>query len=247
MSASFTTEELIEVIMEGQLAEWARDKRITKNGFLESYYRGETPLHDAARHGHLDQAAAVLEKNGEHFTKDDFFKPSNDGLTPLFWAICEGHLDQAAAVLEKNGEHFTKENFLKADNTGWTLFNSASLKGHLDQAAAVLEKNGEHFTRDDFLKPRRNGTSPLHEAAEHGQLDQIFIAKNWVGRVGEMEELWQAVPDNNRSQIDYPAIRQRAMELTVQRVRPVQRLEHGTGSNVTTPDSELDQSKEGKR
>jgi Ankyrin repeats (3 copies)/Ankyrin repeats (many copies) len=244
-NASFTMEELVAVIRNGRLEEWAQDKRITRQDFLKTV--GEwTPLHLAALYGHLDQAAALLEKNEERFNKEDFLKPANDGWTLLHRAAVGGHLDQASTILEKNREHFTKADFLKQNANGQTLLSWAAAEGHLDQAAALLAKNAERFGKDDFLKPDNNGWTPLYWAAEKGHLDQIFIAENWMGRVGEMEELWQSVPGDKRDQIDYPAIRQRALELTIQRVRPVQRLEHGTGSNVAPPNNGFDRSKEGK-
>jgi hypothetical protein len=192
MTASFTTEELCWAIEGGRLAESAQDKKITRQDFFELDRNGRVPLHMAAVHGCLDQAAVILENNGEHFTKDDFLKPNSNGSTSL---------------------------------------HAAAVHGCLDQAAVILENNGEHFTKDDFLKPNSNGSTSLHAAAGGGHLDQIFIAEFFVGWVGEMEELWQAVPEVERSQVpNYPAIRQRAMELSVQRVRPVLELEHGTAA-----------------
>jgi hypothetical protein len=182
----------------------------------------------------------------KNLTRQDFLMPDKTGKTPLNAAALYGQLDQAVVVLEKNGERFTKEDFLKPNVEGWTPLHAAALNGYLDQAAVVLEKNGECFTKENFLKPDNTGRTPLHWAAETSHLDQIFIAKNWVGRVGEMEELWQAVPEDKKSQIDYPPIRQRALELSVLRVRPVQRLEQGTGSNVSPPDNGIDRSQEGK-
>jgi Ankyrin repeats (3 copies) len=188
MTASFTMEELIEVIKEGHLVRWAQGKKITRQDFLGSNTLVLTPLHWAADRGYLDQAADLLEKNGEHFTKDDFLKPDYDGRTPL---------------------------------------HEAARAGHLDQAVVILEKNKERFTKEDFLKPDNDGSTPLREAAQTGHLDQIFIAEHFTGRVREMEELWRAVPEASRNQFDYNAIRQRTMELTIQRVRPVLRVEHG--------------------
>jgi ankyrin repeat protein len=75
---------------------------------------GWTPLHWAARWGHIQTAQLLLEKGAKIETK------TNIGRTPLHLAATKGHPKMVELLLERGAEIDAK------DNDGWTPFFDAA-------------------------------------------------------------------------------------------------------------------------
>ena len=80
---------------------------------------GYTPLHYAARNGHIEITRLLLQNGAEVNAKN------NVGSTPLHWAAIAGHVDILHLLVENGAD-------LEAQaNNGWRALHSASLFGNL--------------------------------------------------------------------------------------------------------------------
>ena len=104
---------------------------------------GETPLHEAAEHGHLDVVKALLAKGAEVDAKN------KHGKTPLHLAAKDGNLDVVKELLAKGAEVDAK------DEDGRTPLDLAASEGHLDVVQASVIKLAEHAK-----KPKKSKEAP---------------------------------------------------------------------------------------
>jgi ankyrin len=116
-----------------------------------------TPLHLAAKRGHVEVACFLLEC-GANVTAWD-----KDGLTPLHLASREGQL-QVACILLKWGASVTArdQNFL-------TPLHLASREGQLQVTRILIDHNADVSAQDKYW------SSPLHLASRAGQLEVARI------------------------------------------------------------------------
>ncbi|KAL9059031.1 MAG: hypothetical protein Q9162_001419 [Coniocarpon cinnabarinum] len=93
---------------------------------------GETPLHTAARFGHLDSAKALVAES--KWERADIDIPENTfGWTPITTASVEGHLGVVEALAHVGA------NVHVSDVSGWTAAEHAALRGHLDVARFLMQ------------------------------------------------------------------------------------------------------------
>ena len=89
--------------------------------------QGETPLHTAARMGHVGCAKALLNiSKGKGLNLE--IAESSYGWTPLFCASVEGHLEMVRLLVAANADPFC------LDTSGWTAQEHAALRGHMSIA-----------------------------------------------------------------------------------------------------------------
>jgi len=93
----------------------------------------QTPMHYAARHGHLDQ----LPK--EVLTVENMLVDDIDNWTPLHKAAAFGHLDQVPVEILTNPQALFKKRRLEIDDlfTGATVLDTAVEYGNLQQLFGV--------------------------------------------------------------------------------------------------------------
>jgi len=115
---------------------------------------GQTPLHHAAEHGHVEPMRLLLEAGAEIDT------PSK---TPLHAAVESGHLE-AVRFLVQNG---AQKDVL--DDFGCTPLGLAVSSGHVDIARFLVEEGANK----DELFNKRHGTTALHLEAEDGNLTTV--------------------------------------------------------------------------
>jgi ankyrin repeat protein len=154
---------------------------------------GYTPLHYAAKHGHLEVADFLLTKKGADPNIGDCY-----GATPLHIAAANGHVAVVDLLLQKNA------NFNKTEQLyGYTPLHYAAERGHTEviqlllNNRAVFKATTSGFTplhvaaREPFVKVVKllldsgidvnivntsNGSTPLHVAAEkNGNLEVIKL------------------------------------------------------------------------
>ena len=87
---------------------------------------GSTPLHQAARRGHLQVAAALVA------AESVLNIPNTVGLTPLHEAVAGGHRAVVDLFLAHGAD------VAVADSKGWTAFDLATSKGDLSIRAVLL-------------------------------------------------------------------------------------------------------------
>ena len=113
-----------------------------------------TPLHDAAKKGHTEEAMTLIKKGA------DVNARTEKGNSPLHFAADAGHTETAMALIEKGAD-------VNAGNeNGWTPLHFAAKKGHTETAMALIEKGADVNAGDEF-----GSNTPLHFAAYEGHTE----------------------------------------------------------------------------
>jgi len=113
---------------------------------------GDTPLHAACEHGHLDVVDYLLEK------KCELNHQNKAGNTPLYTALRHQHFDIAEALLAVACD-------VNCGRGSYPL-HLACTHGRLDIVELLLKKPSCDINIKDL-----NGDTPLHIACEKGHLD----------------------------------------------------------------------------
>jgi ankyrin repeat protein len=123
-------------------------------------YKGETPLHWASQHGHLNVAELLVAKKAEVNARDD------KGDTPLHSAAKYGHKEVAEFLLANKADVNAK------NNSGNMPLHAAA--GFKDIVELLLSNKAEVSARGN------DGTTPLHTAVEAGRKDvaDVLLANN---------------------------------------------------------------------
>lgn len=127
-----------------------------------SPHNGQTPLHTAARFGHVEAIRLLLSYGANVAAKDHMF-----GETPLHYAARYGQ-EAAVRTLVEEG----KADVAAADNSGGTPLHHAAWEGHSGAVAALLRLAAQPNQAHPAL-----GLTPLHKAAYrgHGQVVKVLL------------------------------------------------------------------------
>lgn len=160
MGGNAASKALVEACQLGRLAE---AQQAVKDGgkatFADwsEYEHGETALHAACRHGHLD--VAVWLYASVRGTKSTVTQTAKDGWTPFHAASDHGHLAVVQWLYASVPE--AKPTVTQCCNYGGTPFHAACMNGHLPVAkwlAGLQEAAG-------YLEmPNQQGKTPLEVA-----------------------------------------------------------------------------------
>jgi ankyrin repeat protein len=122
--------------------------------------RGDSPLHYAARSGHVEVAKVLLAQQA------NIEAPDRAGARPLLYAAFNGRLNAVEFLLDRKAEVTAKS------KTNVTALHAASLGGHADVAKALLKRSADIEARDG------EGLTPLHDAAMNGHVEvaKVLIA-----------------------------------------------------------------------
>jgi ankyrin repeat protein len=120
-----------------------------------------TPLHLAARQGHLDIVRILLDRAGANTNARDWLN-----CTPLHGAASEGHLEIVRILLDRAGSDANAR-----DKYNSTPLHLAAEQGHLEIVQILLAQNADANAADD------RGWTPLDLACcnEHWEVAQLLI------------------------------------------------------------------------
>ncbi|XP_010253368.1 PREDICTED: ankyrin repeat-containing protein At5g02620-like [Nelumbo nucifera] len=160
--------------------------------------REDTPLHSAAREGHLDAVKEILSGTGDDELKGLLSKQNQSGETALYAAAEYGHVDVveemikyydivSASIKAKNGYdafHIAAkqgdlevlkvllkvlpELLMTVDLSNTTVLHTAATQGHVEVVNFLLEERSSLATI-----ARSNGKTALHSAARNGNVEVV--------------------------------------------------------------------------
>ena len=116
-------------------------------------------------------------------------------------------IDSITEALGLRGQKLTLDDLRKVSGHQETpVMVTAAQAGRFDKVVSLLESSGEKLTADDFLAKGKGGKTLIQTLAEKRQLKLAFSDKIWVGRIKEMQWLWQHVPPSARGDIDFTEV-----------------------------------------
>ncbi|XP_067390979.1 ankyrin repeat domain-containing protein 16 isoform X3 [Emydura macquarii macquarii] len=195
MAEAENQKKLLRLIQEGRLdlfkEELQRDENMTKEVRRKHYGKsGDTLMHYAARHGHLNVLTHLVET-----LEMDIEMFNNDYKRPLHEAASMGHKDCVLYLLDKGAEidclkkadwtplmmACTRKNMevikdliehganpLLKNKDGWNCFHIASREGDPQIIQYLLTVSPSSWNTESKIK-----RTPLHTAAMHGCFDVV--------------------------------------------------------------------------
>lgn len=121
---------------------------------------------------------------------------------------------QIAEKLQEAGESVLADDLHTPKADGATVFTDTSFYNNLDDVMKVLNEHGQTLSKEDFLMAPEGQKSAIEFAGEQNILPKIFDADLWVGRSEEMLELWDAVPENLKGQVNIATVLNKVDEKT---------------------------------
>jgi hypothetical protein len=170
------------IMMNVKLGRWGRAQlhHCAENGFTSSVKRllsirninvnvkdvsGATPLHEAARNGHIEISRLLLQNGAEVNVKSN---DGNGGQTPLHYAASQGHVDILHLLVE-NGADLEAQ-----DNNGWRALHCAAIRGYLPIIQELISRYHVDINARD-----NDGTTALRRARMYGRTEIItFLQSN---------------------------------------------------------------------
>ncbi len=143
-----------------------------------------TPLHCAAREGHTEIAALLLDYGADVNVTDAH------SIMPLHCAASEGHTETAAVLLSRgakvNGPGVDPRSMWAHRGGPRTALHSAASGGHTETAALLLDHGAD-------VNPATKGNwMPLHSAASGGHTETVALLLDRGADVEVLAEVWEA-------------------------------------------------------
>ncbi len=166
--------EILSAASEGRLSELGKKGRTTFNKLasIQSLH-GNTALHLAVMHGHLDQVSDIL-KPGERVTMDRCLKVKDgNGATLVHDAAFYGQIKELMGLMAP-GEKLTRDTLIHTPgDQGASVMHGAAKGGHINQVTEVVEET-QRPSAVELLQTRTNNSeSVAHYAAANGNLGDL--------------------------------------------------------------------------
>jgi hypothetical protein len=106
----------------------------------------------------------------------------------------------------------------RAGLTNDTFIHVAVRSGHFDDVLALVrQRKHDSLTIEDLTAKNRRDQTVLDEIVKQDKVKDLFSPDLWVGRVGEMIQAWNLVPEAGRKDIDFHGIHSRTNMLSLRR------------------------------
>lgn len=175
-----------------ELIDLAEDNRELLNAKDEN---GWTPLHEAARNGHVLIVSFLVENGADVFAKTNEGEAARDLIHDEDVLLVEDgdsineryNLVQTILLLAEGGQGLDGHAIKKKKPTDEFVLEFPGLPHALVQLQLLSELEDLYFLNDDIVHENdANGWTPLHEAARVGNLDIIsFLVEDAGGDVTE--------------------------------------------------------------
>jgi hypothetical protein len=159
-----------------------------------------TPMHVAARKGHVDILSLLLEHGADMDCKGVC------GQNPLHRASRGGNLEAGKCLLDRGADINAR------DEDGWTSLYLAAFFGQVECARMLLERGARIDAHDNI------GRTPLHQAAGEGYIQVVRLLLEHGADVNARDKLGRT-PSHFRSRRDYHEIVELLFEYGSESVR----------------------------
>ena len=160
-------------------------------GYQDHIYQtnkfGESALHIAAYHGHLEAAELLLTN------KADLNKKNNMGWTPLHVAASKGHVGVVKLLIEYGADiekTTTKE--------GWSPLHIAHYNQHQEVIDLLLEKNEDKSGETYFQRIKRFFSSAYIDRTAKNRFSPLYTSAE-IGDVGSVRYLLEKSADKKKT------------------------------------------------
>jgi hypothetical protein len=120
------------------------------------------------------------------------------------------------ATLAAQGECLTLDHLRQpAGRSGDSVLMLAARNGHFDQVMAIAAESRQTLTLDEITTAGPTGKSILDVLVAKGDVAKVFTPEHWVGRGRDLVTLWNAVPADKRTDIDFETLSGRVNVLTL--------------------------------
>ncbi|XP_055306226.1 integrin-linked protein kinase-like isoform X2 [Sitodiplosis mosellana] len=135
----------------------------------------ETPLHIAAKMGHLNVTQVLIDNKANVNNKDNF------GKTPLHWAAGQGDVNIVRMLITNKADIEARDKYNKSP------LHWAAGEGHVEIVKFLIEHGAE--VNDKTI----NGKTALHKAAKRGHLNvsQLLIEN---GAIIDAKDIYERTP-----------------------------------------------------
>lgn len=151
--------------------------------------------------------------------KKKIYVPDKDGfLDNLLIACKDNTLPALRQKLQDAGTDFASNDFMQLANGTQPAWNTRGADGkkpihYIDYIARILVENNDPIKLEDWkfnIVAENEPHTLISYAAKLKLLDKVFAPDIWVNRIADMEALWQCVPDEHKSQINFAELKQTA-------------------------------------
>jgi hypothetical protein len=106
-----------------------------------------------------------------------------------------GNFEITSGKLATAGDYFRKDYLMLPDRDGDTVFIHQGAWDKYDDLVKGMKAHNEKFEVADFVRQVGSRLSIVARAAEKKTLHKVFTAEHWEGRLPEMLQLWNHVPE----------------------------------------------------
>jgi len=198
-----------------------------------------TPEQRALLKAVIQQDLSAVQNLLDQGADPDF--PTSARSTPLHEAVRHNDLEMVRMLVKAGAcvDRRNRDGVIPLDMAYNTMANLSIIRFLEKAHEKLFDKNGNY-------KPKKHKEKKLvakePAVAEIGglmvsskTLPDIFKPENWMGKVGEMQKLWDSVPKNLKKEFDYAAALAKARQETLKKKFPKMTVRKKTSKSDPKP------------